>query len=165
MRHQIIEALSGPIINTCFWRLWSCATMNKPFQGIIDQLHDARIFGFLFDNDIKAFKSNFYIYVQLFGDFDFEDSSYELTKALVRFSDAKIHALSIENDVGRGQFFITSINVNQDESDLPYFNFIFADDDDLKLSLFAADVEIITSEKIEYSTNQYLKTDWVSILK
>jgi len=138
--------------------------MNKHFRGIIDQLHDARIFGFLFDNDIKAFKSNFYIYVQLFGDFYFEDSSYELTKALVRFSDAKIHALSIENDVSRGQFFITSINVSQDESELPYFNFIF-DDDDLKLSLFAADVEIITSEKIEYSTAQYLKTDWVSLLK
>lgn len=136
--------------------------MNKHFQGIIDQLHDARIFGFLFDNDREAFKYNFYIYVQLFG--DFEDASYELRKALVQFSDAKVNALSIENDLSRGQFFITSINVNQNESELPHFNFIF-NSDDLKLNLFAANIEIITTDKIEYSTDQYLKTDWVSLLK
>ena len=136
--------------------------MNKSFQEIIDQLHDARVFGFLFDNDREAFIYNFYIYVQLFG--DFKDTSCELRKALVRFGDAKIDALSIENDLSRGQYFITSINVNQDECGLPYFDFIF-NSDDLKLSLFAADIEIIISEKIEYSTDQYLKTDWVSLLK
>ncbi|MES9906141.1 MAG: hypothetical protein ABW168_26115 [Sedimenticola sp.] len=136
--------------------------MNKHFQKIIDQLHDARIFGFLFDNDREAFKYNFYIYVQLFG--DFEDASYELRKALLRFSDAKISALSIENDLSRGQFFITGINVDQDENGLAQFDFAF-NSDDLKLNLFAADIEIITSEKIEHSTDQYLKTDWVSLLK
>jgi len=136
--------------------------MNKYFDEIVDQLHDARVFGFLFDNDIETFEYNFYIYVQLFG--DFEDVSYELRRALVRFSDAKIDVLSIENDLSRGQFFITSINVNQDENGLLYLSFVF-NSDDLKLHLFAADIEIISSEKAEYSVGQYLKTDWVTLLR
>jgi hypothetical protein len=136
--------------------------MNREFQDIIDQLHDARVFGFLFDNDREAFKFDFYIYVQLFG--DFEDKSYALKKALLRFSDVKIEHLSIENDLSRGQFFISYINVNQEKSELHQFEFFF-NSNDIKLNLFAADVEIITSEKIEYSLDQYLKTNWVGLLK
>lgn len=136
--------------------------MNKYFQEIIDQLHDARVFGFLFDNDVETFKYNFYIYVQLFG--DFEDSSYELRKALLRFNDARVSTLSIENDLSRGQFFITGIDINQDENGLAQFSFAF-NSDDLKLNLFAADIEMITSDEKEYSTGQYLKTDWMNLLK
>ncbi len=136
--------------------------MNKFFQEIIDQLHDARIFGFLFDNDRATFKFDFYIYVQLFG--DYENDAYELRKALLRFSDVKIEELSIVNDLSRGQYFITSVNITQETSELYKFNFIFSSTD-IKLSLSAADIEIITSDKIEYSSDQYLKTDWLSLLR
>ena len=65
--------------------------MSKKLQELVDTLHDARVFGFLFDNDREAFKFDFYIYVQLFGDFEYE--SYELRKALLRFSNAEIGTL------------------------------------------------------------------------
>jgi hypothetical protein len=135
--------------------------MNKYFQEIIDQLHDARVFGFLFDNERETFKFDFYIYVQLFG--DYENESYELRKALLQFSDVKIDSLSIENDLSRGQYFISSINIDQEASGIYKFNFVFSTSE-IKLKLFAEDFKIITSDNIEHSLDQYLKTDWLSLL-
>jgi len=55
--------------------------MSKEFQVIVDQLHDARIFGLFFDTDRELFKFDFYIYVQLFDDFEHE--SYDVALALL----------------------------------------------------------------------------------
>jgi hypothetical protein len=135
--------------------------MNKYFQEKIDQLHDARVFGFLFDNDRTIFKSNFYIYIQLFG--DYENESYELKKALLRFNDIKIESLSIENDLSSGQYFISSINIEKKSDELYRFNFVFSSAE-IELNLLAADFEMIVSDKIEYSLDQYLRTDWLNLL-
>jgi len=136
--------------------------MNTDFQEITDQLHDARVFGFLFDNDRSKFKFDFYLYIQLFD--EFKDEAYQLKKALLRFSDAKIDVLSITNDLSRGQYFITTLNIIQKEKGIYQFDAIF-NSDDVKLSLSAASIEIIVSEKTGYSSDQYLKTSWHELLK
>lgn len=135
--------------------------MKRPFQEIIDQLHDARIFGFLFDNDREGYKYSFYIYVQLFGDYD--DGLYELRKALIRLNDARLKKLSIANDLSQGQFFITGVDADMSNGELTNFKFSF-NSDDLELNVSATNIEIILSDQIERSRDQYLKTEWSSLL-
>jgi hypothetical protein len=131
--------------------------MSKIFQDRIDQLHDARVFGFLFDNNRLAFEFDFYLYVQIFD--DFLDDSYCLKKTLLRFSDAKIDTLIIQDDLSRGQYFISGINVNQQSNGTYMFDFLFSSAE-IKLKIHAADFEVITSDKTESSIEQYIKTDW-----
>lgn len=134
---------------------------NDNFQEAIGQLHDARVFGVFFDSDISTFTFDFYIYVQLFG--NFEDGSYELKKALLKFAEAKIIFLSIENDLSQGQFFIVNVNCKQDIGGLYRFDFTFSSDD-VKLSLLASNFEVLASQEIQYSSDQYLNTDWGNLL-
>lgn len=136
--------------------------MSEEFQEIIDELHDARVFGFMFDSDRLAFKFDFYLYIQIFG--DFEGESYELKKALLRFSDAEVNTLSIKNDLSRGQFFIVDVNVCRDDTGEYQFDFSFSSDD-IKLNLLASNIEMLASEEIECSLDQYLKTNWTSLIK
>jgi hypothetical protein len=135
--------------------------LNTNFSEAIEQLHDARFFGFLYDNDREKFRSNFYIYVQLFV--DFEEPSYGLKKALVRFDNARIDTFSIKSDPSQGQFFITNINFIPKEKGLYRFEFSFSSDD-VELSLYAGGIEVISSEKLEWASDQYLETDWLALL-
>lgn len=136
--------------------------MNSDFDEITEQLHDARVFGFLFDNDRAKFKFDFYLYVQLFGEFD--KSAYHLKRALLRFGDASIHMLSIKNDISRGQYFISEFNVTQKDKESYSFDIIF-NSNDIELSLTAVNVELTVSEKVECSSDQYLISDWSRLLK
>ena len=136
--------------------------MNIDFDEITEQLHDARVFGFLFDNDRAKFKFDFYLYVQLFG--EFEKGTYHLKRALLRFNDASIHTLSIKDDVSRGQYFISEVNVTPIDKESNRFDIIF-NSNDLELCLTAVNLELTASESIESSSDQYLMSDWSELLK
>jgi hypothetical protein len=87
-----------------------------------------------------------------------------LKKALLLFNDIKIELLSIENDLSSGQYFISNINIEKESGELYRFNFVFSSTE-IKLNLLAADFEMIVSDKIEYSLDQYLRTDWLNLLR
>lgn len=136
--------------------------MNIDFDEITEQLHDARVFGFLFDNDRAKFKFDFYLYIQLFG--EFEKDTYHLKRGLLRFGDASIHILSIKDDVSRGQYFISEFVITQKDKESYRFDIVF-NSNDIELSLTAVDFELIVSEKVECSSDQYLNSDWCKLLK
>jgi hypothetical protein len=136
--------------------------MNIDFDEIKDQLHDARVFGFFFDNDREKFKFDFYLYIQLFG--EFEKGAYHLKRGLLRFGDASIRILSIKDDISRGQYFITEFNITQIDKESYRFDIVF-NSDDVELSLTAVDFELIVSERVELSSDQYLMSDWGKLLK
>lgn len=56
-------------------------------------------------------------------------------KCLLRFSNVKIDSLSIENDLSKGQYFITSINIAEEASGIYKFNFCFSTAE-IKLQLY-----------------------------
>jgi hypothetical protein len=141
--------------------MWSCTVSDK-FPTVLEQLHDARVFGFFFDSQISTFTFNFYVYLQIFG--DFQNGRYELRKALLKFDDAKIISLSIKNDLSQGQFFIENICCEADVSGAQRFDFVFSSNE-IKLNLLASNIKFIVSEEIQYSSDQYLHTDWHSLFK
>jgi hypothetical protein len=142
--------------------MWSGTAMISDFEKNVDLLHDARVFGFLFDNNREIFESYFYLYIQLFGFFD--DDFYHMRKALICFKDAKILKFSIENDLSQGQYFIADLEVNSIVSGGYEFRIIF-NSNDIELKLHAGCMELITSELEGLGKDQYLGTNWRDFLK
>ena len=59
--------------------MWSSTLIHK-FNSMINQLHDARVFGILFDNNPLTQDLSLILYVQIFS--DFESEKYTLEKGL-----------------------------------------------------------------------------------
>jgi hypothetical protein len=135
--------------------------MINSFSADVALLHDARIFGFLFDNNRESFNSAFYLYVQIFGDFN--DDCYHMKKALIFFKDAKIINFSIEDDVSQGQYFIKDLKEYCVFSGEKNYEFIF-NSDDIQLKLNASSMALIVSEIEESRSDQYLDTNWKALL-
>jgi len=135
--------------------------MMKSFDADISILHDARVFGFLFDNNREKFKSDFYLYVQVFGEFN--ENRYFMRKSLVHFDNAKIIKLSIENDIDQGQYFITDVIIKSGLSGEYEFTVVF-NAENIALKLEADDMCVIKSDKVESGSDQYLASNWESLL-
>lgn len=128
---------------------------------MINQLHDARVFGILFDNNPLTQDLSLILYVQIFS--DFESEKYTLEKGLIVFEEALIDNLSIIKDLSYGQFFITSIDFVDYGNGR--FNFIFTFDDSIiKLALSATNINLIKSGIIEQKNEQFLSTEWKNLL-
>lgn len=135
--------------------------MMNGFDADISLLHDARVFGFFIDNNREEFKSDFYLYVQVFGDFN--ENRYFMRKSLVRFDNAKIIKLSIENDFDQGQYFVTDVIINPSLSGEYEFTFVF-NAENIALKLKAADMHVIKSDKVESGSDQYMTSNWEALL-
>lgn len=135
---------------------------------MINQLHDARVFGILFDNNPLTQDLSLILYVQIFS--DFESEKYTLEKGLIVFEEALIDNLSIIKDLSYGQFFITSIDFVDCglwivDCGNGTFNFIFTFDDSIiKLALSATNINLIKSGIIEQKNEQFLSTEWKNLL-
>ena len=135
--------------------------MINKFNSLINQLHDARVFVILFDNNPLTYDLNLILYVQIFS--DFESEKYTLEKGLIVFEEALIDNFSIIKDLSYGQFFITGIDFV--DCGNGRFNFIFTFDDSIiKLALSATNINLIMSGIIEQKNEQFLSTEWKNLL-
>ena len=135
--------------------------MINKFNSLINQLHDARVFVILFDNNPLTYDLNLILYVQIFS--DFESEKYTLEKGLIVFEEALIDNFSIIKDLSYGQFFITGIDFV--DCGNGRFNFILTFDDSIiKLALSATNINLIMSGIIEQKNEQFLSTEWKNLL-
>ncbi|MEG0032271.1 hypothetical protein [Acinetobacter sp.] len=137
---------------------------DNEFDSIINNLHDARVFGFLIERDYYSPDMSFILYVQIFSTYDFELDNYSLEKGLLIFESAKIKKLSIVDDLYGGQFFIISIQYEKNCEDGYDFIFTF-NDPAINLTLSAKKIRLKCSGNIKKVEVQYLETNWSELLE